>query len=217
MEPSATGPRWRWAIHFALLTAYPVVLGIVGAIHQGESSAPMLPTDVLRLLRLLAADFALFAVIFGVALAFSRPSARDLFLAWNGGARPIVRGFLYSIGLRAALFVLVLIIAVIVSLVGGGGAEKIAEELRPETENLVDAKALASHPAYFLVNLTLVSFVFAGFREELWRAGMVAGFVALWPRRAKPQAQPTETAPPLETADAVKEGSESSPPVLTTG
>ena len=55
------------------------------------SSAPILPTDVLNLIWVLAADFALFGVIFGVSVAFSWPSARDLFLPWNGGARPIVR------------------------------------------------------------------------------------------------------------------------------
>src|SRR5258706_14400753 len=93
MEGSLTRPRWRWAIHFALLAAYPVVLGIVGAIHQGESSAPILPTDVLNLIWVLAADFALFAVIFGVAVGFVRATARAVFLCSRccSGPRVVAR------------------------------------------------------------------------------------------------------------------------------
>jgi len=45
--------------------------------------------------------------------------------------------------------------------------------LRPKVEAMVDVAALQD-PVYFALMLTLVSFVLAGFREELWRAGMVA-------------------------------------------
>ena len=34
-----------------------------------------------------------------------------------------------------------------------------------------------------MLTLTLVSFVTAGLREELWRAGTLAGMRALWPRK----------------------------------
>ncbi len=35
---------------------------------------------------------------------------------------------------------------------------------------------------YLWLNLTVVSFGLAGLREELWRAGMLAGLAALFPR-----------------------------------
>jgi membrane protease YdiL (CAAX protease family) len=55
------------------------------------------------------------------------------------------------------------------------------EHLRPEIENVVDARALED-PLYFALSLTLISFVVAGLREELWRAGMLAGLNALFPQ-----------------------------------
>jgi len=92
----------------------------------------------------------------------------------------VVRGFVYSIALRASLFVLMAAIAVAAYLATGGKSQ-LASQLQPDTEHLVNAKALVENPAYFFLNVTFVSFVFAGFREELWRAGMLAGFNALLP------------------------------------
>jgi membrane protease YdiL (CAAX protease family) len=53
---------------------------------------------------------------------------------------------------------------------------------RPAVEKLVDLEALRHSRAYFWLTVTLVSFVVAGLREELWRAGTLAGLRALWPR-----------------------------------
>ena len=36
--------------------------------------------------------------------------------------------------------------------------------------------------SFFWLTLTLVSFVVAGVREEMWRGGTLAGLRALWPR-----------------------------------
>src|SRR5258706_4983764 len=173
-------PRWRWGIHLLILTAYPLVLGIWGAINHGNDAARMLPSRVLTLLAALSIETVVFAVVCGVALLFSCCNSEELFLSWNSRFKPVIRGFVYSIGLRLFLFVIIVAIAGLTSM-ATGGREQIAEKLRPETEQVVDARALAKSPAYFVLNLTLVSFVFAGFREELWRAGMLAGFEGLWP------------------------------------
>jgi membrane protease YdiL (CAAX protease family) len=54
---------------------------------------------------------------------------------------------------------------------------------RPGIENAVDVAALRDNPAYFWLTLTVVSFVVAGLREELWRASFLAGLRTLWPRQ----------------------------------
>ena len=180
-EPIVDGPiaRWRWVLHLLLLTAYPVVLGILGAMNRSDS-APMLPTKVKPLLYALSLDFVVFAAVFVLALFASRARASGLFLTWRGRVHPIIRGFVYAVVLRLGLFLLMFALAAL-AYVASGGHGQLAEQLRPETEQVVDAQALVRSPAYLLVNLTLVSFLFAGFREELWRAGMLAGFNALLP------------------------------------
>jgi membrane protease YdiL (CAAX protease family) len=50
-------------------------------------------------------------------------------------------------------------------------------------ENVVDVAALQDNPAYYWLTLTVVSFVVAGLREELWRASFLAGMKKLWPGR----------------------------------
>ena len=41
---------------------------------------------------------------------------------------------------------------------------------------------MRSNPTYFWLMVTFVSFVVAGIREEVWRAGTLAAMRALWPR-----------------------------------
>ena len=58
-----------------------------------------------------------------------------------------------------------------------------ADKVSPLTKNLINVSALTRNPLYFALTLTLISFVVAGFREELWRAAMLAGMGALFPRQ----------------------------------
>ena len=51
----------------------------------------------------------------------------------------------------------------------------------PRIDRLIDVGALRTNRAYYWLSLTLVSFVTAGLREELWRAATLAGMRALWP------------------------------------
>jgi membrane protease YdiL (CAAX protease family) len=57
---------------------------------------------------------------------------------------------------------------------------------RPDVQALVDISALRQDPLYFWLTVTLVSFVVAGLREELWRSGFLAGMRGLWPQRFDP-------------------------------
>jgi hypothetical protein len=65
---------------------------------------------------------------------------------------------------------------------GAAGMTARIEGLRPKVESLVDFRALED-PLYVLVAATLLSFVTAGLREELWRAGFMAALRDLLPRR----------------------------------
>jgi hypothetical protein len=67
------------------------------------------------------------------------------------------------------------------NLISGTAAQETIEKLRPRTEAVVDAGARTSDPVYFVLALTWISFVVAGLREELWRAGMLAAVQANYP------------------------------------
>ncbi len=183
-EPTRDVARFRWWIHLVVLTLYPLALGFVGFLSLDKRNQPMLPTDTRLLLFVLLLEMALFAAVFAIAWAASRATASELLLRWKGGFRPVIRGVLYSIGLRIVVMVFTVIAAISVVAASGGRTQAI-EKMRPQVEQLVDAKALVDKPVYFFLNLTVVSFVVAGLREELWRAGMLAGLAALFPGLAR--------------------------------
>lgn len=178
-----TMPRWRWAIHLLLLTAYPVTLGVVGAMNHSGSGQPMLPPNIRSLLAVLVAEAIIFSVVFAIAIALSRPSARDLYLTWTSRWKSFVSGFVLSIGLRLAVMIVMLLLGVVLSLTGNAN-EQAFRQLQPDVEEMVSARGLVNNPLYFVLTLTVVSFVFGGLREELWRAGMLAGFNHLAPASA---------------------------------
>ena len=187
--PEVASPRvsrGRWWIHLLLLAAYPLTLGVLGFLHTRESTQPMLPKDSAGLLIAAAFELVTFGVIFGIAWACSRVSAAELHVPWRGGARPIVRGFFYAIGFRLAIM-LALFVAIAFALIFGlvdlESLKSFIEKNGPKVDKLVDPSALASDPVYLTLNLTLISFIVAGLREELWRAGLIAGLIALFPKR----------------------------------
>lgn len=183
-----SGPRVsraRWWIHLFLLAAYPLVLGVLGYLQTRESSRPMLPPDSAGLLLAAAVEIVIFSVVFGIAWSCSRVTSAQLHLPWRDGPWPVLRGFGYAIGLRlliAMILFLVIMIALLCGLVDLTSLQSIMEENGPKVDKLVDPEALAD-PIYLTLNLTLISFVVAGLREELWRAGVIAGLIALFPKR----------------------------------
>ena len=172
--------KWRWAIHLFLLAGYVLGVGIGGVLMKSQndgSSEPAMPGNVAALAQMCALEMGLFLVIFGVAWVFSRANADELFLKWRGGIRPVLWGIAYSIALRFVIMVVVVLVAAPVFLWKG---EKAVEGLRPKTEAIVNTNALKD-PAYVLFAVTVVSFGMAGFREELWRVGIMAGCAGLAP------------------------------------
>lgn len=170
----------RWWLHLILLGAYPIALGVLPQ-FIGSKEATLLPDGTAELLAAMAFELAVFGIIFGAAWYASRANSHQLMLGWHDGARPLVRGFLYSIALRLVIALVLVLFALAAAV--AGGMEGIVEKLRPRTEVVVDPGALVTDPVYFWLTITIVSFVVGGLREELWRAGMIAGMRAVFPER----------------------------------
>jgi membrane protease YdiL (CAAX protease family) len=125
-------------------------------------------------------NLLIFAAVFAIAWLAGRPSLAELYGAQKFQVLTVVFGFAWSLILRASLFLVGAVAAVVFfTLNSKGGAESL-QQFRPKIENLFDPKALAN-PYYVLLCTTWVSFVVAGLREELWRAGVIASLRALFP------------------------------------
>ncbi len=136
-----------------------------------------MPEDLRALVIMCAVDLGFFAFIFALAWIFSRATLSELFMKWRGGIRPLLLGFVYSIALRIGVLIVTVLIAIPFTAIKG---EKEIEKMRPKIEAVVNIDALKD-PAYFLFSATVLSFGLAGFREELWRAAVMAGFAGMVP------------------------------------
>jgi len=177
--------RWRWWIHLVILGAYPVVIGGM-AFFGSNRVEPALTSSVRGLLIVSGFELLIFAAIFAVAWASSRANAAQLLLSGRLRPRDIPLSLLYSVGLRVGVALAGAIVAAGFIVTGALTVDQLEDFVaanRPEVESLVDVTALGNNPLYMFLNATLVSFVVAGFREELWRAGVLAGFRAIWPKR----------------------------------
>ncbi|MGO9201597.1 MAG: CPBP family intramembrane glutamic endopeptidase [Limisphaerales bacterium] len=177
--------RLRWGFHLLILGAYPLAVGAMGW-HRSRVHGPVLGHEAHRLVAVCSFELLIFGVVFGLAWLASRASRQSLLLPWRGGFWVILLGLGYSIALRlavglaAATVAMVLLVTRLVSIQSLQG---FVLANRPDVQALVDVPALRQDPLYFWLTITLVSFVVAGFREELWRSGFLAGMGGVWPRR----------------------------------
>ena len=178
-EPGVS--RGRWWVHLCVLALFPIVPGVMGYAFR-HKQAPLLPGTVGGLLRVSGVELAFFGTLFAIAWVATRVNAKELLLSWRGGVMPAVLGFGYSLLLRGVILVVVVLAAVALYVATGMHPEKL-QQMRPETEHLIKAGAMTQNPVYFVLCLTLISFVVAALREELWRAAMLAGINALFPRQ----------------------------------
>jgi membrane protease YdiL (CAAX protease family) len=138
------------------------------------------------LLRVCTLEVLFFGLFLGLACLASRATRDDLRLRWRGTFEPVVLGIGYSVALRLALAFLMLLAAMVLvatRVMTPSGLQTFLAANRPDVETLVDVSALRQNPVYFWCVLTVVSFVVAGLREELWRSAFLAGMRALWPHR----------------------------------
>lgn len=165
-----------------LLALYPIALGLILPQFLRAERGTLLPESTRGLLAVALGELVIFGLVFGLAWVASRASLDQLLLRWGGGLGPIWRGLLYSVALRIAIAAGVVVVA-LAALAAGGDVSQLLNKARPKTEVVVNPAALQDSPLYFFLTLTLISFVVAGLREELWRAGMLAGLRELWPNR----------------------------------
>ena len=174
--------RRRWWIHLILIGGY-----FAAAIPLGLSQAPRRPAlqaTTPGLLIVCAWEVAIFGVIFALGWLASRASPEELFLKWRQGWWTIPLGIGYSIALRIVLGIIVSLMLAILLLTGvlpREGLTQFSADSRTAVERLVDLSAMQHNRAYFWLTVTIASFVVAGLREELWRAGTLAAMRALWP------------------------------------
>src|SRR5688572_25427982 len=106
--------KWRWGMHMLLLAGYVLGVGLAGALIKpegGKNKGPAMPDDVASLAAMCALEIGLFLLVFGIAWLFSRAKPEELFLKWRGGARPVLWGIAYSIGLRFVIMIVVVAVA----------------------------------------------------------------------------------------------------------
>jgi membrane protease YdiL (CAAX protease family) len=180
---AAARSRRRWWIHLLVIGAYPVILGVLGASRYSEKG-PALTHNSKGLVITCLFQLASFGIIFGLGWLASRASRDDLLLRWRLGFWTVPLGVVYSVGLRlgvglAAMVVFSILVAT--GTVSFDRAQSFAQANRPDVSALVDVSAMRNDPLYFWLTLTFVSFVVAGFREELWRSACLAGLRRLWP------------------------------------
>jgi membrane protease YdiL (CAAX protease family) len=176
--------RWRWWTHLLLLDAFPLLIGVQG-IGGSVTHGPALSRGTKGLLLVCAVQLLLFALVFCGAWLASRASRDDLLWRWRGGYWTVLLGIGYSVAIRLALGIMVLIVVVALTLAQVTSPEGLQHFLtanRPDVEAIVDVSAMRQNPIYFWLTITLVSFVLGGLREELWRSAFLAGLRALWPR-----------------------------------
>lgn len=191
---TASVAKWRWWMHLLIIGSYPLLIAYFSSKVPADSVEPALSADALEFFVGFLFTVGSFAFLFALAWLCSRATVEDLWLRWKPGWMPWLLGFVYSMGLRVVIGIAayaIIIIVVLASMAHSGtplskeSFETMAKELvqanKPDTKHLVDTDALVTNPFYLLINVTLVSFVMAGFREELWRGGMFAGFKALYP------------------------------------
>jgi membrane protease YdiL (CAAX protease family) len=188
-EPNSPG-RIRWLIHLVLIALYLFIIAFVGLDRTEAARGPALSHTTSGLLKVTGLELLAFGVIFGLAWLASRASVDDLRLRWRHHIMPVLLGLGYSVALRIAVAIVAVIVGVFLVLTlvltkvtTLDGLENYVEVHRPAVENAVDIPALRDNPAYYWLTLTVVSFILAGVREELWRSAFLAGMKGVWPRQ----------------------------------
>lgn len=182
VRPSPGG-RWRSGISLLVLASYVLIIGLSG-LERDVGQSPALGSGSRHLLLACGIGLASFGAIFFLAWILSRPNWEQLYLSWRPGKWVVPLAVVYSIGLRLFVGILMAMIFGVLLALGVISQENLTTFVtanRPNVEALIDVKALKSDPVYFWLTLTLVSFVVAGLREELWRAGCLAALARLWP------------------------------------
>lgn len=185
---SAPVSRRRWWLYFILINLYVLSFGFSGLFVTEASHGTSRVSPSLRLLFNAAVEMAEFGLVFGLAFYLSRVTPDDLLLRWRGILKSLWQGAAYSVALRLSVGFLIrlMFFALLVSgIMAPYQMLDIGAAHNSGVERIVSTSALHHDQVFFWLSLTVVSFVLAGLREELWRAAFFAGARALWPQSFK--------------------------------
>jgi membrane protease YdiL (CAAX protease family) len=174
--------RWRWWLHLVLIGGYPLLT--IPFAFRPTPHAPALTNNTRGWLIVCTVNLALFSILFALGWLASRASRQDLLFNWRPGWWVVPLGICYSIAIRFAVGLVIFLLVCVLLVSGLLGRESLSEffnSSRPNVEALIDVSALRTNRAYFWLTVTFGSFVVAGLREEMWRAGTLAAMRALWP------------------------------------
>lgn len=189
VAPPAPTPRWRWWVSWLLIASLPILASVSGlrraqAQQARNDAGGIFPTSVLGLLWFCALQLGVFALLWGVAWAFSRANSDQLFLRFRG-VKSLLWGVGYSLLMRFGLGFLAMLVLIFLALLGFN-LEAMTDTIKANAQTIKEAfgPAMAARdPLYRLLLVTLVSFVVAGLREELWRVATMAGIFHLAPQK----------------------------------
>lgn len=184
---SGAGTRRGWWTHLSLITLWLLAEGVVARFRSHtQANAPALTATAGGLLVVCTFELLVFGAVFGLAIWESRASRDDLLLRWRQGFWPVPLGIGYSVVIRFLVGFVAVVVGsalVLTRVMSTQSLHHFVLHHRPDVAAAVDISALRHNPLYFWLNLTLVSFVLGGVREELWRSAFIAGLGRLWPRR----------------------------------
>jgi len=178
--PLPSVAKWRWWIHLILIGGY----FLPSIFATGPRKHPALTYTSRGLLIVCGFQIAAFALVFGLGWLSSRATTDELLLKWRPKWWVLPLGIGYSIAVRIALGMVALVVSVIL-LATVFDQRQLTDFWRsgePNIREVVSISTARSDPVYVFLLLTIVSFVVAGLREELWRSGTLAAMRALWPR-----------------------------------
>lgn len=188
--------RWRYILAILIIGFYPIWLGLLSVIMGGghgggEETVPALGGDGIQVIFAVIEAGIIFMVLVGISWGLSRFTWRGIGGVWPGIYEAkafwrkmffsIFKGMGWSVVLRF-LPALVIIPGILIYSLFAEIEEGQVKEMVPKVETLIDVDALSEDPVYLFLNLTLISFVVAGLREEVWRAITFFLFLKLFPR-----------------------------------
>jgi membrane protease YdiL (CAAX protease family) len=172
--------RVRWWIHLILIGGYFVP----SILFSRPRTHPVLSQTSAGLLMVCGTQIAFFGAIFALGWWSSRATSEQMLLRWRPGWWVIPLGLAYSIAIRLAIFFLLVVLSVILlaTVFDQNSLREFWRAGQPNIRAVVSVSAARSDRVYAWLLITVVSYVVAGLREELWRAGTLAAIRALWPR-----------------------------------
>src|SRR5208283_2691052 len=142
--------RRRWWIHLLLITAYLLLVGVLGRVRQEtREHFPVLSHTPRGLLLASAMELLVFALVFGLAMAVSRASRDDLLLRWRRGFWPVPLGIGYSVAIRLAVGIIMMaagVALIVTHVMTAQSLQEIDAANRPDVEAIIDISAMRQNP-----------------------------------------------------------------------